>query len=194
MLVKMLIVLLVAFGFRVRGGFGEMWGWKMPLCKFWFAAIFAACDAWLNGWDLNRFLVLFIAARLSTQLAGWGEFVGCVLGKSTPQKERKDFPQVDEFLDTFSFKGWWKIPPFKLIEHPVLFGWLGLTLRGVYLTFIIGLALNSIPYMLLGLTMGSVYWFAGWLYRHGVDDKKNGWRVAEWLFGAVLGVGLVLFY
>jgi hypothetical protein len=80
-----------------------------------------------------------------------------------------------------------------LIDHSVLWGVTYLTIRGVYLSFIIGLALQSIPYMAWGLPMGVIYWFAGWLYRRGLNDGKNGWNIGEWLFGHYLGLGLVLF-
>lgn len=195
-----LIPFLCSLGFRIRGGLGERWGWKFPLNKFWFAGIFSACDAWLHGWDLNRFSVMFIAVRLSTQLAGWGEYVGCVLGMAHPQPDREDLPKVDHILDNMKWdahdvKVWkWKIhiPAFNLLDHGVLFGWLGLTIRGLYMTFIIGLALQSIPFMLCGLAMGSIYWFAGWLYRIGLNDGKGGWNIGEWIYGFYLGVILCL--
>ena len=200
LIVTGLISLLDALGFRIRGGLGERWGWKFPLNKFWFAAIFSACDAYLHGWDLNRFAVVFIATRISTQIAGWGEYVGCVLGMAKPQPEREDLPKVDHILDNMKWDAHdvkvWKwtihIPAFNLLDHGMLFGWLGLTIRGLYMTFIIGLALRSIPFMLCGLAMGTIYWIAGWLYRHGVDDKKCGWNVGEWLYGFYLGLMQVL--
>lgn len=198
---KWLIPFLCGFGFRVRGGLFERQWRRLPLNKWWFATIFALCAYWLKGWEWNYFWVVFIAARLSTQLAGWGEFVGCAIGAAKPQPERSDFAEADEFVDNFEIqerdiKIWkWNIhiPHFKLTDYPQLFGVVGLTFRGVYLSFIIGLALQSIPYMVWGLPMGVIYWFAGWLYRKGLDDGKSGWNIGEWLFGPYLGLGLVLF-
>lgn len=198
---KWLIPLLCAFGFRVRGGLFERQWRRLPLNKWWFAAIFALCACWLRGWDWNYFWVVFIAARLSTQLAGWGEFVGCAIGAAKPQPERSDFAEADEFVDNFEIqerdiKIWkWNIhiPHFKLTDYPQLFGVVGLTFRGIYLSFIIGLALQSVPYMVWGLPMGVIYWFAGWLYRRGLNDGKSGWNIGEWLYGPYLGLGLVLF-
>jgi hypothetical protein len=198
---KWLIPLLCAFGFRVRGGLFERQWRRLPLNKWWFAAIFALCACWIKGWDWNYFGVVFIAARLSTQLAGWGEFVGCAIGAAKPQPERSDFAEADEFVDNFEIqerdikilKWTFHIPHFKLTDYPQLFGVVGLTFRGVYLSFIIGLALQSMPYMVWGLPMGVIYWFAGWLYRKGLDDGKSGWNIGEWLYGPYLGLGLVLF-
>ena len=195
-----LIPFLCSLGFRIRGGLFERQWRRLPLNKWWFAAIFAACACWLKGFDWNYYLVVFIAARLSTQLAGWGEYVGCVLGMAQPQPEREDLPKVDHILDNMKWdahdvKVWkWKIhiPAFNLLDHGVLFGWLGLTVRGLYMTFIIGLALQSIPFMLCGLAMGSIYWFAGWLYRLGLNDGKGGWNIGEWIYAFYLGVVLCL--
>ena len=191
-----LIPFLCSLGFRVRGGLFERQWRRLPLNKWWFAAIFAACSCWLKGFDWNYYLVVFIAARLSTQLAGWGEYVGCVLGMAQPQPDREDLPKVDHILDNMKWDAHdvkvWKwtvhIPAFNLLDHGVLFGWLGLTVRGLYMTFIIGLALQSIPFMLCGLAMGSIYWFAGWLYRLGLNDGKGGWNIGEWIYGFYLGV------
>ena len=195
-----LIPFLCSLGFRIRGGLFERQWRRLPLNKWWFAAIFAACACWLKGFDWNYYLVVFIAARLSTQLAGWGEYVGCVLGMAQPQLEREDLPKVDHILDNMKWDAHdvkvWKwtihIPAFNLLDHAILFGWLGLTIRGLYMTFIIGLALQSIPFMLCGLAMGSIYWFAGWLYRLGLNDGKGGWNIGEWLYGFYLGVILCL--
>ena len=202
MMQSILIIILSSFGFRVRGGLFERQWRRLPLNKYWFAAIFAACACWLMGfWNWNYYLVVFIAARLSTQLAGWGEGVGCAIGASKPQADRIDMYEADEFCNNFEIqerdiKIWkWNIhiPHFKLIDHPQLWGVTYLTIRGVYLSFIIGLALQSVPYMLWGASMGVIYWFAGWLYRKGLNDGKSGWNIGEWLFGAYLGLGLVLF-
>lgn len=195
---NLLVIILNSLGFRIRGGLFP----KLPLKKFFFALAFATCTCWLRDmWNVYYFAVMFIASRLCTQLAGWGEGVGCALGVSKPDSNRSDFQDADEFVDNFEIKerdikiGKWNIhiPHFKLTDHPMLFGVTFLTIRGIYLSFIIGLALNSIGYMVWGLPMGVIYWFSGWLFRKGFDDGKYGWRTAEWLFGAYLGLGLVIF-
>lgn len=199
---KWIIPFLTSFGFRVRGGLGERQGHKLPLNKWWFATIFALCACWLRGyWEWNYFLVVFVASRLSTQLAGWGEAVGCALGVAKPQAERIDMYEADEFCNNFEIqerdiKIWkWNIhiPHFKLIDHPQLWGVTYLTIRGAYLSFIIGLAIQSLPFTVWGSAMGVIYWFAGWLYRKGLDDGKSGWNIGEWIYGFYLGIGAVLF-
>lgn len=197
---RVIIVSLCALGFRIRGGLGERWGWKFPLNKWWFAVIFSLCAAYLHGWDQNYQLVLMIAARLSTQLAGWGEYVGCVLGIAEPQPEREDLPKVDHILDNLHWeardvKVWkWtvRVPAFNLLDHAILFGWLGLTVRGLYMTFIIGLALQSIPFMVCGVAMGTIYWLVGLFSRKVYPLYKGGWNIAELIYGAYLGWMLCL--
>lgn len=196
-----LIIILNALGFRIRGGLGERWGWKFPLNKWWFAVIFSLCAAYLHGWNQNYQLVLMIAARLSTQLAGWGEYVGCVLGTAKPQPDREDLPKVDHILDNMKWDAHdvkvWKwtihIPAFNLLDHAILFGWLGLTIRGLYMTFIIGLALQSIPFMLCGLAMGTIYWLVGLFSRKVYNLYKGGWNIAELIYGGYLGWMLCVF-
>lgn len=196
----LIISLLSALGFRIRGGLGERWGWKFPLNKWWFALIFSLCASYLYGSNQNYQLVLMIASRLATQLAGWGEFVGCVLGIAEPQPERRDLPKVDDILDNMHWDAHdvtiWKftihVPAFNLLDHPILFGWIGLSARGLYLSFIIGLALQSIPFMICGIAMGTIYWLCGLFSRKVHTLYKGGWNVAEWIFGGYLGLMLCL--
>ena len=202
MIQKILIIILSAFGFRVRGGLFERQWRRLPLNKWWFAGLFAPCACWVkNLWTWNYFAVVFVATRLATQLAGWGEGVGCALGVAKPDLNRIDMYEADDFCNTFEIqerdiKIWkWNIhiPHFKLIDHPQLWGVTYLTIRGAYLSFIIGLAIHSLPFMVWGSAMGVIYWFAGWLYRKGLNDGKSGWNIGEWLYGAYLGLGLVMF-
>lgn len=200
----LLISLINALTFRIRGGLRiPHTDKKFPLNKWWFAIFFAFATCFLRGWSVNTFAVMLIAARLSTQLYGWGEYVGCLLCGSKPYPERSDCDLVDDIVDSLRITinardiKIWKftlhIPQisWKLSDHPVAWGWLGLSLRGLILTFIIGLALNSIPYMLCGLAMGTIYWLAG-KFNKLVDDGKCGWRWAEWACGGYLGLMLYL--
>lgn len=149
----------------------------------WFALFYGAAYWYLKKCSLNDLAIVCLATFVSYQAYGWGEFVGCVLGVSKPS-ERSDCDMVDDIVDNLHYKDK------KLTDYPVLFGWVGLSLRGLILTFIIGLAINSLPYMLSGLLMGSVYWFGGWISRHIIDDGKHGWYWSEWLYGLVLGASL----
>lgn len=188
MIYKLLIECISSFLWRVRGGL-KFLGHKLPLNKVWFALFYAGAFCYLDGWDLNTFTVVAIATLVSYQEYGWGEYVGCVLGVSKPS-ERSDCSLVDDIVDTLKIT--WKGKVYKLTDYPVLFGLVGLSLRGLILTFTIGLAIQNIPYMLTGLAMGSIYWLGGWICRHIKDDGKNGWNWAEWLFGFYLGLVLVL--
>lgn len=187
---KIIIIgILNSLGFRIRGGFGEKWGWKIPLCKWFFATIWTACAVYLTkNYDYQYILSVFIGARLATAFCGWGEAVGCALGTRKPEPKEMNELDFDEFCDNFHIKNW------KLIEHPQAYGVVWLTLRGVLLSYLIASPMNNLLLMLAGAPMGLIYWFAGWLYRKGVDDGKRGWRTAEWLYGFYLGVVLAIIY
>lgn len=179
---SLLIILACSLAFRIRGGLDMPFTKKnFPLNKFWFAFVFGYCAKYLYQADWNFFWVTSIATYMSTAICGWGEAVGCALGVAKPDPERVDYADFDSFCDNFHIKNW------KLIDHPVAWGIVWLTLRGVFLSFFIGLALSSIPYMLAGLPMGLIYWFGGWLFRLGINDGKSGWNISEWIFGGYMG-------
>ena len=164
--------------FRIRGGLRiPFTNKKFPLCKWYFAIWFACMAVILKGWDWQYFLIMLIASRMATCIAGWGEAVGCALGVGKPNPDRQDYLDFDEFCDNFHIGKW------KLIDHPQLFGVVWLTLRGLLLSFLIGLGANSILYILWGLPMGAIYWLSGWFARKVKDDGKHGWYIAEFLYG-----------
>lgn len=203
LLYNVLVVLGIAFCFRVRGGFGEKWGWKLPLCKWWFMTAWVATCLWYmpevdwTSWLFwNKILCIALGARLSTNITGWGEAITCALGLRKPDPAELHCLPFDKFCDNLSWPeiSFWKlkIPAGKLIDHPQLYGVFWLTCRGTLLTLMAGLPMQNIPLIPWGAPMGVIYWFAGWLYRRGLNDGKGGWRTAEWLYGAWLGLGLAL--
>lgn len=199
-----IISLIDSFLWRVRGGLRMYKDHKYPLNKLWFAVAFGIEAGILKGWDWSLVITTMIATLVSYQVYGWGEYIGCLLCGSKPYPERSDCDLVDSIVDSLRITvnardiKIWKytlhIPQinWKLSDHPVAWGWLGLSLRGLILSFIIGLALNSIPFMFCGLGMGTVYWLGGQLNKF-IDDGKCGWKHSEWLFGAYLGFMLCLF-
>lgn len=184
-------ILLSSLTFRIRGGLRVPFtDKKFPLNKYWFAVCYAILACCLTDWKLDFALTMAIACLVSTQVYGWGEAVGCLLCGSKPTPERGDCDLIDDILDCakITIKG--KV--FMLTDFPKLWGWCWLSLRGLILTFIIGLALNSIPYMFCGLSMGIIYLFGG-LFNKIIDDGKYGWKWSEWFFGGTLGIFLYLF-
>ena len=185
----LLISLIDSFLWRVRGGWRIPYtDKKVPLNKIWFAVAFGIEAGLLKGWDWALVITTMIATLVAYQVYGWGEYIGCLLCGSKPS-ERSDCDLVDSIVDSLkiTFKG----HTVKLTDYPVAFGWVGLSLRGLLLTFFIGLALNSICYMPCGLAMGTVYWLGG-QFNKLVDDGKDGWKWAEWFFGAYLGLMICL--
>lgn len=178
---ELILVILGALTWRIRGGLKVPFtDKKFPLNKLWFAA-FMAFAAWvLTKCDFNHCLIVFIASVVSTQVYGWGEYIGCLICGDKPSK-RSDCDLVDEIIDNLyiTIKG----TRYNLIDFPVLWGWVGLSLRGLITSFIAGLALDSIPFMITGLAMGTVYWLGGQFNRL-YDDGKCGWKWSEWFYGA----------
>ena len=194
-----IVVLLCVIGYRARGGMFEQWGFRLPLCKFWWCTLFTFCAVWLTGNTNWEYVVaLLIGSKLSTSFCGWGEAIGCALGIRKPDPHEMNELDFDEFCDNF---GWdakdiklWKwtihIPAFHLIDHSELYGVVWLTLRGILLSYLIGSPMNNLWFMLCGAPMGILYWFSGWLYRHGLNDGKSGWRTAEYIYSGYLGIML----
>lgn len=197
-LINSLSCFLDSFLWRVRGGL-KFKGKKLPLNKIWFALVFAAEFCYATGWDWNTYIICLFAVYTSYQEYGWGEYIGCLLTGTAPT-ERSDCPLVDDIVDTIrvtinarDIKIWkWTIHipqvNWKLSDNPKLFGWVGLSLRGLLMTFMIGLAFRSIPFMLCGLGMGTVYWIGGLIDHYIKPDGKFGWCWAEWLYGFYLGI------
>lgn len=185
-----LVSLLDAFLWRVRGGW-RIPGTdkKIPLCKLWFAIAFGIEAGLLKGWNLPFIITTMVATYVSYQIYGWGEAIGCLLCGSKPSPDRSDCELIDSILDNakITFKG----HIIKLTDYPKLCGWCWLTLRGLIMTFIIGLALNSIPFMLCGFAMGTIYLLGG-IVNKLKDDGKCGWKWAEWLYGGYLGLMLAI--
>ena len=73
-----------------------------------------------------------------------------------------------------------------LYQYPRCFGFVGTSLTGVIITFILGLYLINFWVMISGLAMGICY-FIGEVFDRIVPDNKSGWNWGEWIFGAYLG-------
>lgn len=189
----LLISLIDSFLWRVRGG------WRIPytnkkvfLNKLWFAVAFGIEAGILKGWNWNFVIITALATWVSYQAYGWGEYVSCACGVGTPNPNRRDCELVDNIVDSLVIKFKGKV--YKLTDYPILFGWVGLSLRGLILSFIIGLALNSMPFMVCGLAMGTIYWLAGLIARKILKKyDKTGWNLGEICFGFYLGLCLCLF-
>ena len=201
-----IISLIDSFLWRVRGGLRMYKDKKFPLNKLWFAVAFGIEAGILKGCDWSLVITTMIATLFSYQSYGWGEYIGCLLCGSKPYDERSDCDLVDDIVDSLRITinardiKIWKftlhIPhiSWKLSDHPIAWGWLGLSLRGLLLTFFIGLALNSMPFMVCGLAMGTIYWLAGLIARKILKKyDKTGWNLGEICFGFYLGLCLCLF-
>lgn len=187
-----LISIIDAFLWRVRGGLRMYKDKKFPLNKLWFAIAFGIEAGLLRGWNWNFVIITALATWVSYQAYGWGEAVSCVCGVSGGNPDRRDCELVDDIMDNakITIKG----TTFKLVDFPILWGWCWLSLRGLIMTFIIGLALRSVPFMLCGLGMGTIYYIGGLIARKILKKfDKTGWDISEFCYGFYLAICLCLF-
>lgn len=182
-----LIISLSAFLWRVRGG---LWKEYIPENKIWYALFFSVCGYFHFGNNLEKAIVGFVACYASYQLYGWGLYVGRLLsgGKLYPNLNR-ECELIDDLL--YSCRVSYKGKTVWLYEYPKLFGFCGVTLTGLIITFLWGLYFGSLPLMLSGLGMGVCYWLGGKLEKLKALGK-SGWDWSEWLFGAYLGGALAV--
>lgn len=206
---SLLIILACSLAFRIRGGLDMPFTKKnFPLNKIWFAVVFPICACYLYGYDWAYFFTGLVASKLCTSYAGWGSYIGALYTGVVNENDKDDlnityfvqdtvFPFLNKLQKWCSehkgFKWLGKIlPTGSYKENGKLYGFITLSLRGGVTTCILGLWLNSVPFMFVGLTEGLVYWFGGWCCRHIYDDGKMGWNWSEFLWGGVLGLFLTL--
>lgn len=179
-----LIIALSAFLWRIRGG---LWKEYIPANKIWYALFFAICGYFHFGNSLEKAIIGFICCYVSYQLYGWGLYIGRLLegGKLNPNLvQYRECELIDDLL--YSCRVSYKGKNVWLYEYPKLFGFCGVTLTGLIITFLWGLYFGSLPLMLSGLGMGVCYWLGGKLEKLKALGK-SGWNWGEWLFGAYLG-------
>lgn len=199
-----------SIAFRTRGGLRiPFTDKKFPLCKWYFAVWIAVLSYLLNGYDLAMIVTAFIAGKMCTSISGWGTYIGALLVGGKISDTDKDDLNITDMVQNkvFPFLGkakeWCsKHKGFKLLSkilpdscyknNPKLYGFITLSLRGGLTSFILGLAFNEPLFLPIGLLQGSVYWLGGWTCRHIYDDKKYGWKISEWYWGAVLVLFLIL--
>lgn len=188
MITALIYSLLGALTFRIRGGLRIPYtDKKFPLNKWWFAIFFALGACYLKGWHIDLGLTCLIAGYMCTAISGWGSYIGALY--SGKVSDDKDDLNITAFVQDEVFG---KILKKDYKEYGKLYGFITLSLRGGLTTFLLGLALNSVPYMFVGLLQGAVYWLGGWTCRHVYDDGKNGWKISEWYWGMILGLTLYL--
>lgn len=185
-----LIIVLSSFLWRVRGGL-RFWGHKAPLNKIWYALGFACYGCVYFSWNIENFVIGFLASFIGTQAYGWGLYAGRLIhgGELKPNlTQYRECELIDDLLYSIS----WTIKGKKthLYEKPRLFGFLGMTLTGLIISFLMGLFTADLVIMISGLGMELCY-LAGIYINKLLPAEKNGeLNCGHWLFGAYLGAVL----
>ena len=187
---SLLYVLLSALTFRIRGGLRiPFTDKKFPLNKWWFAVWFACLACIIKGFAWDLFLTGIVAGYMCVNISGWGSYIGALLGGVISENDKDDL-NITDFVQNKLFPKMGK----DYRNYPRLYGFICLSLRGGLTTFILGLWVNSIAYMFVGLLQGTIYALGGWICKHIKDDGKLGWKWAEWLWGSALGLMAVLLW
>lgn len=179
------ISLVGAFLNRIRGGLRiPGTNIKFPLNKLWqpvFYGLSMGVFCWYWNLGINCYLFGFVNALcmyIGQQVFGWGNYVGELTNGA--KSERDEAEMIDELI--------------VHISSPRVYGFAGLSLRGLIWTFFLGLPLYNIPFMLSGASMGVCYCLAELtMQAFKKDVGKNSWNLGEWYFGFVLWLSWAYF-
>lgn len=184
----LLVCVLSAFFWRVRGGLNIWKGDKVPANKIWYAVFVACLCCVFSGWSLEKFANVSIATFVAHQLCSWGVYIGRTLqGGEIDISKDKENPLIDEIIMPLhiTIKG----NKFYLYQYPRLYGFVGTTITGLMVTYLMGLAIGSFWFGFSGVMMGICY-YLGSLLNKLKPDGKGGWNWGEWIFGGNMGIAL----
>lgn len=176
---------------RIRGGL-RIFGKKLPLNKIWFPLYIGALIAVATDGGFKGFITGFLASYIGQQICGWGKAAGAATTGIINNPDEKECEMIDDLLDNLkiTIKGH---TIYVKESYPVLWALLWLALRGLVWTFLIGLSLQSVNYMLCGAAMGIIYCTTGYICReffHKMD--KTAWNISEWIYGGWMTFCLLL--
>jgi hypothetical protein len=175
----------------LRGG----WPKFIPEPKLWWGLLTIPMFYFLGtvpsyAIDYSLFFSIMVGLLLwaGHQLGGWGAYVGALIGHYEPHKEIK-------WIDTL-------IKPLE--KTPKIWGFFGLTLRGLQWGLPLALLLLSPLPLIAGGLMGVVYapllWLGTIIHKMGKTLCKStkltridiGWLWSEWVHGGLLGLSLFI--
>lgn len=172
---------------RIRGGGGFEEINTGFFIFFWFAVSWATLESGLGTqhWDIPNYLTafLFVLGIYIGETFGWGRYFGAM--KDDVETKFKTIDRYDEvvFIDWFIKE----LIPTKddcltlRIFKTRLWGFIGMTLRGLVWMLLPAIALCSAIPLLVGLTMGVVYYTS--------RNVKYHWEQSEYIFGFLMGIG-----
>ena len=171
---KFLLTLVGSFLNRVRGG---LFDW-LPCNKIFYPLFIGA----LICTNIETFICGALAAYVGQQIVGWGSYIGSLTCGVKPSPE---CAMIDEIINELhiTFKG----HKVYLTDYPRAWGFVGLMIRGLIWTFLIGLAMNNINVMLSGVLMPVAYTIPTiLLLKTKYNNTKTAWNIGEWIWGFIL--------
>ena len=184
-LISLLIVVVSALLWRIRGGL-RFWGHKAPLNKIWYA-VFIGVLCFLKNKGIEISVNATISTYVAYQLNSWGLYIGrlCLGGEIGDEREN---PLIDEII--FPLHITIKGKTYYLCQFPHLFGFVGTTMTGAMVTYLMGLGMADFWFGFTGLGMGLCYLLGHLVSKYIYDDGKGGWKWSEWIFGTYMGAVL----
>lgn len=192
-IINIILVLIGGLMYRIRGGL-DMPGTDkhFPANKLWWATYCTLVCWYLKGWDPILLITCWIATRMSTQIAGWSKYVAAATAGNLKDPFEIEVYTIDKTINPLhiTIKG----HKIYLYEYPFLYGVVGMSIRGLLLTFLVGLCFHSVPYMLCGIALGPIYYLGGLIDRHIYKDSRGGWDHGEILTGGYLIITALLWW
>ena len=158
---------------RIRGG---LFKW-LPFNKIFFPLFMLVLVYYLGSHSWKESLCVFIGAFVGQQICGWGKYISALTVGYLDRDEIEVYA-IDDVCNSIKIKNW------KLIEHPRCYGFVALALRGLIWTSGIGLAINTLWYILIGLLMPVAYSIPTLILLKTKHNKdKTAWNIGEWIWG-----------
>lgn len=171
-LVLLLVFAALLGGFfnRVRGGLFTSDGDALEGLQDEINAAAFALFCWFVAADFS-FGVWAGAAMYIGAMSGWGSYVGALHGRAECTQQ----PEIDFIDELLALR----------VKNTVLYGFCGLTLRGVMWATPLAFLSQSVALLAAGALMGGCYWLAS--YGRRALMPANGtkeWELSEIVWGA----------
>ena len=163
----LLLSIIGSFLNRIRGG---LFKW-LPFNKIFFPLFMLVLVYYLGSHSWKESLCVFVGAFAGQQICGWGKYISALTIGDFDREETEVYA-IDKICDKY------------FLEKPRLYGFVALALRGLIWTSGIGLAINTLWYILIGLLMPVAYSIPTLILLKTKHNKdKTAWNIGEWIWG-----------
>lgn len=174
--IYILLVILGAFLYRVRGGLGNL-----DNNKIYFPLFIGLIYGYEFSWSPEAIFNGILGAYIAQQIAGWGSYRGSLISGVKPEPE---FKLIDDLIDPLKITIDDRV--YKAIDMPRFWGFLGCSLRGLVSSYLIGSNLPDSELKYCGILVGFCYLIPTLiLWKTKYHNTKLAWNIGEYLEGAL---------